>query len=401
MEPAVEELVSSLLYEGYALYPYTPGVKNATPTPFGIVYPPTYAEAQPAAYSKLRLEGVLEGGPDAELSATVRFLQAAGEGHEGIERRIGLGPVTLAGLARGPLRERFGFKLRGVETTELRGRVAIRAEWLGPELARIKVCVHNESELPGGGADATRGEALRWSLLSVHPLAEVDGGRFISPLERDGDVGAAVEGCEPLNTFPVLLGESDEALLGAAIALPDHPELAPESLGNLFDNTEIEEALLLHVHALSDDERKQISEQDPAVKEMIERAAASTGEEIIGLHGRLTYTEPTGNEDAAAANLAPPKPPPGLDEIRGEKEIDANGSVVRLGDKIVLRPGTEGDVYDKILDGRTATVERIYKGYDERIYLGVTVDDDPGQDLLRETGRFLFFFANEVEPAPR
>ena len=40
-------------------------------------------------------------------------------------------------------------------------------------------------------------------------------------------------------------------MLGAAIMLPDHPELAPESLGNLFDNTEIEEALLLHVQALS------------------------------------------------------------------------------------------------------------------------------------------------------
>ena len=42
--PFLEELVSSLLYEGYALYPYTPGAtKNATPTPFGIVYPPDYA----------------------------------------------------------------------------------------------------------------------------------------------------------------------------------------------------------------------------------------------------------------------------------------------------------------------------------------------------------------------
>ena len=30
----------------------------------------------------------------------------------------------------------------------------------------------------------------------------------------------------------------------------------------------------------------------------------------------------------------------------------------------------------------------------------MTVDDDPGQDLLRETGRYLFFFADEVEPVP-
>ena len=254
--------------------------------------------------------------------------------------------------------------------------------------------------MPGDPAQTSRGDALRHSLISTHPLLEVEGGRFVSPLERDGPEGEAALASEPVNTFPVLLGEDDRALLGAAIVLPDHPELAPESLGNLFDNTEIEEALLLHVHALSEDERKQISSQDPAVREMIERAESTTGEDILGLHGRLTYNEPDADE-RPATNGSPPKPPPGLDEIQGEREVAAAGTTVRLGDKIVLRPGTEGDVYDKILHGRTATVERIYRGYDERVYLGVTVDDDPGQDLLRETGRFLFFFADEVEPVSR
>ena len=44
-----------------------------------------------------------------------------------------------------------------------------------------------------------------------------------------------------------------------------------------------------------------------------------------------------------------------------------------------------------------ATLERIYVDYDERVYLGVTDDDDPGQELMRETGRYLFFFTNEVQ----
>ena len=44
MPADLERLIDSLLYEGYALYPYTPGAtKNATPTPFGILYPPSYA----------------------------------------------------------------------------------------------------------------------------------------------------------------------------------------------------------------------------------------------------------------------------------------------------------------------------------------------------------------------
>ena len=395
MNSAIEELVRSLLYEGYALYPYTPGVKNAMPTPFGIVYPPSYSEAQPAAFSMLRLEAVLQGGPDARVAGTLLFLQATGERHEAGERSLELGPVTLAELARGPVRETFGYPMD--EAGELRGRIAMRAELLSPTLSRIRLCVHNETEMQGDPADTSRGDALRHSLISTHPLLEVEGGRFVSPLERHGPEGEAALASEPVNTFPVLLGDEDRAVLGAAIVLPDHPELAPESLGNLFDNTEIEEALLLHVHALSEDERKEISSQDPAVREMIERAESTTGEDILGLHGRLTYTEPEA-EEQSATNGSPPKPPPGIDEIQGEREVAAAGTTVRLGDKIVLRPGTEGDVYDKILHGRTATVERIYRGYDERVYLGVTVDDDPGQELLRETGRFLFFFADEVEP---
>ena len=73
-------------------------------------------------------------------------------------------------------------------------------------------------------------------------MLRVTGGRFLSPLERP---------CRSVNTFPVLATDADDVVLGAAIVLPDHPRLAPESLGGLFDSTEIEEALLLHVRTLS------------------------------------------------------------------------------------------------------------------------------------------------------
>ena len=393
---AVEELVGTLLYEGYALYPYTPGAtKNATPTPFGIVYPPAYAETQPAAFALARLECALEAGPEAELRGTVRFLQAAGERHQGVERRLELGPVTLAELARGDgIGEEFTF----AGEQEISGRVRMRAELLGPEMARVKLCVHNSTPIVAP-EESSRGDALRHSLLSVHPLLEVSGGRFVSPLERDGEAGEAAAGCEPVNTFPVLVDEDDRAVLGAAIMLPEHPELAPESLGNLFDNTEIEEALLLHVQTLSDAERAEIGEQDPAVREMVERAQNATPDEMLGLHGRLTYKEPDADAEPQETERGNGhrEPPPGYDDVRGESEVPIEGARVRRGDKVVLRPGTEGDVFDKILHGRTATVERIYRGYDDRVYLGVTVDDDPGQDLLRETGRYLFFFGDEVE----
>jgi hypothetical protein len=56
MAEPLEALVDSLLYEGYALYPYTPAaIKNATPTPFGIIYPPAYAAECPGAFEHARL----------------------------------------------------------------------------------------------------------------------------------------------------------------------------------------------------------------------------------------------------------------------------------------------------------------------------------------------------------
>ena len=64
---------------------------------------------------------------------------------------------------------------------------------------------------------------------------------------------------------------------------------------------------------------------------------------------------------------------------------------------MTLRLTLRDDPYDRMLDGRVATIERIYYDYEDRLYFGVTVDDDPGQDLMRDTGRFLFFFAGEVE----
>ncbi len=389
----LERLVSSLLYEGYALYPYTPGAtKNATPTPFGIVYPPAYAEGMPTTFDHLRLECVLAAGPEAEVRATVRFLQASGERHRAVERRLHLGPASLDTLGDG-VGEPFEFD----GTRTVRGRARLRCEPLDePGLWRIRACVHNTTEVEPG---LERNEALLGSLLSTHVVVETGAGRFVSPLEREGPAGAAVEACRNVNTFPVLAAPADDAILAAAIVLPDHPRLAPESLGNLFDNTEIEEALLLHVQALSDDERAAIADQDPAVREMIERAERATPDQLLALHGRLETADPPAvpqwTEPGAPPDPGPP-PEPGHPNP-GEAELELDGVVFRKGAKVILRPGTDRDVIDRMLDGRTATIERLYLDYEDGAHIAVTVDDDPGQELFRETGRYLFFRAGELE----
>ena len=139
--------------------------------------------------------------------------------------------------------------------------------------------------------DGGRAEALASSLLSTLPILRLGAGSLRLAARRRGDVHSE-------NTFPVLATEADDTLLGATIVLPEHPQIAPESRGDLFDGTEIEEALLLHVLALSDDERASIERDDPAVRAMIERAAAATPAEILALHGRMTLTDPDAQEAA-------------------------------------------------------------------------------------------------------
>lgn len=364
MSDAVEELVQSLLYEGYALYPYTAATaKNATPTPFGIIYPPAYAAECAGAFDHSRLECVAVAQDGARLSATLRYLASSGERHEAQEHRVELREVACGERA----------------TTDLPGgRFTLRSEWLEEGRLLVRSCVHNTAVVTSG---LDRSAALARSLISAHVVLRIRGGRFISPLESD---------CASVNTYPVLAGEDDDTVVGAAIVLPDHPQLAPESRGGLFDSTEIEEALLLHVHALSDAEREQIEQQDPAVREMIARAAASTPEDIIALHGRVTLRDPVTTE--------PPSEPAGLpDPTAGEPEATVDGVRFVRGGRVVLRPGPDADLHARMLDGRSATIERILIDYDGKVHLGVTVDDDPGQQLLRETGRYLYFFAWEVE----
>ena len=188
--------------------------------------------------------------PKRSVSGSVRFLQASGERHQGVERTIELPPVAVGELAEEPVGGPFEFD----GERRIQGRVRMRAEPLGDGVARVKLCVHNTTELEGDG-DVDRTQALLASLISTHVVLRAADGRFISPIENDGPRAEAVAGCENVNTWPVLASPEDDVVLGAAMFLPDHPRIAPESLGSLFDNTEIEEALLLHVQTLSEEER--------------------------------------------------------------------------------------------------------------------------------------------------
>jgi|AntDryMetagUQ255_1029468.scaffolds.fasta_scaffold00087_5 hypothetical protein len=353
----LERLVDSLLFEGYALYPYTPGAtKNATPTPFGIVYPHDYAQTQTHAFDRMQMQFIVTVG--AVVTGEVRFLQASGEKHRAVERRVQLGVA--------PAKVSFDFD-------ELEGVAEIFTDTLPDGRGRVTLIVENKTPLTEEEATGDRKDALLKSMLSTHLLARTEGGTIVSPLER-GDDGVA--GCCQVNTWPVLATPGDDAILAPTIMLPEHPEIAPESVNDFFDGTEIEEALVLHIQALSDQEREEISAQDPKVREMLARADATTPQQLMDLHGRVRIEDPP-----------------------GEREVTFEGITYKRGDKVILRPPLDADVYDKMLDGRPATIHRLFMRVDDRLHLGVTVDDDPMQEILGESGRFLFFFAEEVEVA--
>jgi len=80
--------------------------------------------------------------------------------------------------------------------------------------------------------------------------------------------------------------------------------------------------------------------------------------------------------------------------------IRVGEAVFRVGDHVRLRPHAGGDILDLALAGQTATIESIEQDFEDRVYLAVLVDADPGKDLgaLRQPGHRFFFAPEEVEP---
>jgi hypothetical protein len=88
------------------------------------------------------------------------------------------------------------------------------------------------------------------------------------------------------------------------------------------------------------------------------------------------------------------------DDRRRLECVHIGPSEIRQGDRVWLRPRGRADILDLALAGKAATVEAIEQDFDGRVYLAVTVDDDPGNDLgkSRHPGHRFFFQPEEVEP---
>lgn len=82
------------------------------------------------------------------------------------------------------------------------------------------------------------------------------------------------------------------------------------------------------------------------------------------------------------------------------RSVNVGGVELKPGSRVLLWPRSGGDVMDLVLKGKAAFVEGIEQDYEGRIYLSVTLEDDPGRDLGGDgiLGHRFFYAPEEVEP---
>jgi hypothetical protein len=292
---SVEKIAAAVLYEGYILYPYrSTAIKNRQRWNFGTLYPRIYAEAQrPQEPFRLVSECLLVPGNNASLDIKVSFLQLLPQPRidsdladpsigwdEAIERTSDHCDLSLSALLAAPL------TLHIKPTEELAASLTIHAQSLPSGAWKLHLELQNISPL-SSGAEARRDEALPQSLVSAHLLLGLTGGEFVSLLEPPELYIADAKACTNTGVFPVLAGDEPERsiLLLSPIIMYDYPKTSPESAGDFFDGTEMDEMLTLRVLTLTDAEKDEMRRGDPRARRILERTEALTGEEMLKAHG--------------------------------------------------------------------------------------------------------------------
>jgi hypothetical protein len=326
---AVKKIAEAVLYEGYMLWPYRrSATKNQQRWTFGGVYPRAYSEARGEDDPWLmQTQCLVLGDGGSAIEVKVRFLHVVerkvgrknAEGSlefvdelrvgeerylswdEATEREVAVGRFELSelesparvevdipgGSAEEPLAEPtgevVGTLVRGWRP--LGGTVEVEAEPLREGLFRVTVRITNTTPWEGEDREST----LKQTFVSTHTALEVEGGEFVSLMDPPEELREAARGCENIKTWPVLVGEEGERnrMLSAPIILYDHPQIAPESPGDLFDATEIDQLLIFNVLTLTDEEKEEMRASDPRAREILERTESLSPEELMNLHGAI------------------------------------------------------------------------------------------------------------------
>jgi hypothetical protein len=132
------------------------------------------------------------------------------------------------------------------------------------------------------------------SFLSTHLVVGVEGGAFVSLLDPPPDAQAFASACSNSRLWPILVGEpgARDTLLCSPIILYDYPQVAPESPGDLFDATEIDEILALRILTLTDAEKGEMRASDERARAILERTESLSPEHWSRLHGAVRSLRP-------------------------------------------------------------------------------------------------------------
>jgi hypothetical protein len=412
----VRAVADAVLFEGYALYPYRKSsLKNHHRWLFGVLAPRTFAELDGSEAWWMQADCLLEPIGPANISCELRFLR---QRHRRVEVRDAEGffhPVESVEVAGRRLiswneaevhstqlaidTEELGEKLlmvelaadteeeliqnsSGVTTARVireRGRVscAIRVHTARLEAQQplLRVTFRIENLTPCAHSAPTREEALPGFLEGTHLLLSTTNGNFLSLLEPPAWAEGAARACKNVRAFPVLAGDggSSRAVLASPIILYDHPKIAPESQGDFFDATEIDEMLTLRTRAMTAEEKQEARALDPRTAAIVDRVDSIDEDAFARLHGAIR------NLDPSQLDISPEPPS------------------VAVGAKLRLHPGKRRtDAQDMFLEGMTATVRAVLRDVDDREYFAVTVDGDPAAELHLMKNRFLYFYPDEV-----
>src|SRR6185437_11327962 len=172
------------------------------------------------------------------------------------------------------------------EQQPIHGSIALSASPLRGGVFRLTVEVQNSCSQR---EPIDRDRALLRSLNSAHVLLGVERGRFASPTDPPEELSELAAECRSVGLWPVLVGEPSEGtlMLSSPIILPDYPQLAAESPGDLFDGTEIDEILSLRILTLTDEEQAQVAAIDDRARQLLERTTALGAEQLFHLHGTM------------------------------------------------------------------------------------------------------------------
>lgn len=356
----VRAVADAVLYEGYLLYPYRgSSAKNRVRWQFGLLAPRAWVEADgpvtPVVAGSAeswfqQTECLCEAGPDAVVRLRVRYLQVqhrrveragAGGGFVAVDRletadgsvhrpfdeavaREHDMTVPLAGLLAAE--RAFPVSAPGGEETEelpdgagrlvrtrrpVQASVTVSAERLDTAVPACRLRIRTENTDVSVRPDASRERALARSLVSTHTVIAGDGIAFVSLTDPPEWAQESARACRNFHTFPVLGGEpgSTATMLSSPIILSDHPQVAPESPGDLHDAAEIDEILSLRTLLLTDEEKREARGTDRRAAEILDRVEDMPPEVFARLHGAIRSLRPAsaGGPSPTAAEEKEPR----------------------------------------------------------------------------------------------